>query len=609
MSAYRSTHGTDRKGKGIAYDDDDDAPIRLEDREGSFVIKEFNLTLIGKILNPKKQSVEKLLQTMPSQWGLSDKIIANDIGNGKFLFNFSTEEDLKYVLRQGPFHYNFCMFVLVRWEPIVHDDYPWIIPFWVQLVGFPLHLWTDANLRNIGGRLGHVDTLELTEGRMLIDIDSRKPLKFSRKVEYKGDEVTIEIKYTLLFKHCTTCGLLSHEKGYCPTNDVKSRLQVVDRPDVFARMQLPERLQDVPPPNRQFSQLSLNSELTSGHNKVSNKHSYHQSSLVARDTQSRRVETNFRGRMNQERSSYHQSRDDNKRWGHHSDRIIRRKDEPSRYNRYGGARAFSGPYDRRTERMWREKQSVVEIDRDKRTMVENGRDNRRLLGDADSSNLIMDKAMASFVAKQRHESVPYEHDSSEAGDSSPVAKKNETASARKLASAIVTLSRQDHPMEDNVTIRQRGESLKFSLSSAEELMNNDEQIIGALDDMEVLEQQDGEMMEAEPDEDDLLGADLMEMEASKDKDMVQVRKNTKIGTKPMKNKRHSNKKSAPLGIPSRKFDIIRRGSPSRRIAPSELQALGGNGKARRHTSGAKRTHEGSSKHDGLMGSKYPSKNH
>lgn len=65
------------------------------------------------------------------------------------------------------------MFVLVRWKPIVHDDYPWIILFWVQLVGFPLHLWTDDNLRNIGGRLGHVDTLELTEGRMLIDIDSR----------------------------------------------------------------------------------------------------------------------------------------------------------------------------------------------------------------------------------------------------------------------------------------------------------------------------------------------------------------------------------------------------------------------------------------------------
>lgn len=150
LTHNRSAYYTDMKGKAILYEDDDE-PIKLVDRERSFVIKEFHMTLIGKILNPKKQNVEKLLQKMPSQWGLSERITANDIGNGKFLFNFMNEEDLNFVLRQGPFHFNFCMFVLVRWELIVHDDYPWIVPFWVQLVGFPLHLWTNGNLRNIGG--------------------------------------------------------------------------------------------------------------------------------------------------------------------------------------------------------------------------------------------------------------------------------------------------------------------------------------------------------------------------------------------------------------------------------------------------------------------------
>ncbi|KAF2570881.1 hypothetical protein F2Q70_00003109 [Brassica cretica] len=143
------------------------------------------MSLIGKVLNPKKQNVEKLLQTMPTQWGLQDRITANDLGKGKFLFNFTTEEDLMSVLQKGPFHYNYCMFVLVRWEPVVHDDYSWIIPFWVQLYGLPLHLWTVTNLRNIGSRIGHVDvdSIELTEGRMRIEVDSRRPLMFIRKVE------------------------------------------------------------------------------------------------------------------------------------------------------------------------------------------------------------------------------------------------------------------------------------------------------------------------------------------------------------------------------------------------------------------------------------------
>lgn len=154
------------------------------------------------------------------------------------------------------------MFVLVRRVTVVHNDYPWIIPFWVQLVGFPLHLWTDANLRNIGGRIGNVDTVELTEGHMLIHVDSRRPLQFSRKVEYKGDEVTLEIKYDMLFKHCSTCGMLSHEKGQCPTLDIRSRIQLPERQGVFTRVQAPQEQFDSqnsnrdPQRNAQFSHQS-----------------------------------------------------------------------------------------------------------------------------------------------------------------------------------------------------------------------------------------------------------------------------------------------------------------------------------------------------------------
>ncbi|KAF3609569.1 hypothetical protein DY000_02049310 [Brassica cretica] len=192
-SSYRSksAHMADIKGKGILYEDDD-APIKLTDQDDSHVTKEYYLSLIGKVFNPKKQNVEKLLQTVPTQWGVQERVTANDLGNGKFLINFTSEEDLKSVLGKVPFHFNYCMFVLVRWEPIVHGDYPWIIPFWVELVGIPLHLRTVKNMKSIGGRLGHVneDTIELSAGRMLIDVDSRRPLKFTRNIESsEGDEV------------------------------------------------------------------------------------------------------------------------------------------------------------------------------------------------------------------------------------------------------------------------------------------------------------------------------------------------------------------------------------------------------------------------------------
>lgn len=45
------------------------------------------------------------------------------------------------------------------------------------------------------------------------------------------------------------------------------------------------------------------------------------------------------------------------------------------------------------------------------------------------------------------------------------------------------------------------------------MLNPDEQIIGALDDMDISAHLDSAMMEADVEEDDLLGVDLMELEA------------------------------------------------------------------------------------------------
>lgn len=95
------------------------------------------------------------------------------------------------------------------------------------------------NLKNIRGKLGHIDKMELSAGHLLIDVDTRKPLMFSKKVQSPGgEEVTIKIHYELLFKHCFYCGLLSHEESYCFEKLDEARVQSV-KAGVFARVQLP----------------------------------------------------------------------------------------------------------------------------------------------------------------------------------------------------------------------------------------------------------------------------------------------------------------------------------------------------------------------------------
>lgn len=82
----------------------------------------------------------------------------------------------------------------------------------------PLHLCTHQNLESIGNRLGKVDTIDAAKGKINVEMESSKPLKFSRKLQtINKEDITIKLHYEKVFKHCTTCGLMSHEAQDCLT--------------------------------------------------------------------------------------------------------------------------------------------------------------------------------------------------------------------------------------------------------------------------------------------------------------------------------------------------------------------------------------------------------
>ncbi|KAL0789579.1 hypothetical protein Bca101_005825 [Brassica carinata] len=595
-SSYRSksTHMVDIKGKGILYEDDDE-PIKLTDHDISQNIDESKLSLIGKILNPKNQSVEKLLQKIPVQWGMEDRITANDLGNGKFLLNFSTEDELNSVLRQGPFHFNFCMFVLVRWEPIVHDAYPWIIPFWTRLIGVPLHLWTENNLNEIGSRLGHVhqDTIELIEGRMLLDIDSRRPLKFARKAESPdGDEVTIEIKYEMLFKHCSTCGMLTHEKEYCPS---------FHRQGVFARVQLQENRP------QQHLQALVKKEYRSTDT--------HPQALVASHHKLSRYDS---ARYDNGGRSYDMEHSREAYKGH-GDRIIRRRDEPSRRMRYGGARSGTKPYDRYNGVTWREKKQQPQPQSQPRHDNEVVQDRLvRVSADRGDGSYGHPRCSVSPPPRTSDKRAQSEREASplksQARTSPDQRSLGVAVVTRRIASAIVTPSRSDHSLDGNVTKRLKGTPRSLAFNSLTEQdpkpTMEDDQVIEALNDMDITEQLDGGMMDCEMQNDDLMGLELAEMEDKTGQvraDYVADQKTQKLADKSSRHTKHGSKSSASLGIQKKKFEILLRGSPHKRSTSSlAARAQGGAGGSRRHHHNSKKQKTGSSKSDGSMGSKNPS---
>lgn len=599
----------DLKGKGILYEDDD-APIRLIEHEGAHIIKEFRMSLIGKVLNPKKQNVEKLIQTMPAQWGMQDKITANDLGNGKFLFNFTSEEDINTVLRQGPFHYNFCMFVLVRWEPIVHDDYPWIIPFWVTLVGMPLHLWDDRNLRNIGSRIGHVHTIELTEGRMLIEVDSRKPLRFKRLAQNdKGDEITLEIKYEKLFKHCTSCGLMTHEKPYCP---VVTAAPPAAREGVFSRVQPPP---EQPKLNRDngYKDRHMTGD-SAAYDRA--KESFGSSKWNNRLSYPREAENREPYRQHSTRSTAsHRHTDDRHK------RVIRRQDERQESRRTS---RWTAPYSRQPGFVWREKPNG-DRDRDhvpyEQRISDNGTEREATRSRPENqiasarSHVNIDTTVTGNVELPRlQQSFEATADGSSSG--------------KRLASVIVSPEMRTKEKRRHVTVRNKDSgnlirTLTYPVQRDGE--GNQEQIIEALHDVDHTADIDMEMMDSTADvdmemmeSDDLLGDELLaltgvpasshieeqaETEANKTSD-----DDAKGAPRRQQSSRHGSRRSGSSAGRVTKPVFLRRGSPRilATLASSHRSSSAREGTSRQHGHKAKKTQVTS---DGSMGSKKPSKHH
>ncbi|WZZ14715.1 hypothetical protein YC2023_107804 [Brassica napus] len=123
--------------------------------------------------------------------------------------------------------------------------------------------------------------------------------------------------------------------------------------------------------------------------------------------------------------------------GRHSDRIIRSRDDHLGRNRYGRARVNPGPYARPNEKAWKVKPKTHEVGRGQSAVDEDA-----MIRGATSGEIVP------------YEQSP-EHKSRSIVDSAAIRSGAKTSN-RKLASTIVTPVRADHPMEENVTLRDRG---------------------------------------------------------------------------------------------------------------------------------------------------------
>ena len=190
--------------------------VRIPESNVAELIESNKFTFIGRVTNPSIQKTRALVDFFLQHWNVVGKITGRPLGPQLFQFSFESEKDLQAILSKSPFHFKRWMMILQRWEPVVSDNFPNRVTFWINIHGIPLHYWNDATINAIGEALGPIDTREVDKARLRVRINGLKPLIMRMDIELPSkDVIEVELEYEKLEKHCFHCKSLSHEYGEC----------------------------------------------------------------------------------------------------------------------------------------------------------------------------------------------------------------------------------------------------------------------------------------------------------------------------------------------------------------------------------------------------------
>ncbi|XP_018460757.2 uncharacterized protein LOC108831734 [Raphanus sativus] len=217
--------------------EEEEEPLTLPDSPTFRVLDDNALSLLGKLLNPDCQNMDRMIDYMPTAWRLVGRVRGIALSCDKFQFIFDREEDLQTVLNDRPWSYNHWTMVLERWTPEPPEDFLRYMEVWVRIRHIPANFFTLGTMFALAKETGRV--LEIAYDPKishkkdyilaLVSFDTEKPAKASRKLTVKkGVAMTIGFEYERIHKRCFHCHCLTHEKPKCPL--LRKGHQIVKEP-------------------------------------------------------------------------------------------------------------------------------------------------------------------------------------------------------------------------------------------------------------------------------------------------------------------------------------------------------------------------------------------
>ncbi|KAL0857844.1 hypothetical protein Bca101_062998 [Brassica carinata] len=208
--------------QGLSLEEEE--PLTLPNDPKFRVFDANETSLLGRLLNPDCQSMERMIGYMPTAWRVYGRVRGIALSRDRFQFIFQREEDLVTVLKDRPWSYNHWTMVLERWTPNPPEDFLQKMMIWIRIKHIPVNFFTSDTMFRLASEVGKVEEIAYDPKisqtkdyiRALVLFDTNNPAKASRKLTVEGGTVTIEFEYEKIHKRCFHCLHLTHEKIRCP---------------------------------------------------------------------------------------------------------------------------------------------------------------------------------------------------------------------------------------------------------------------------------------------------------------------------------------------------------------------------------------------------------
>ncbi|XP_050207874.1 uncharacterized protein LOC126657251 [Mercurialis annua] len=210
----------------LPVEDEEDEGLDFSGVEGGIETDEFKWCLVGKFLTDKNVNCVAVKSVLPPIWKPVKGVQITEAAPNLFLFQFFHERDMRRVIDDGPWTFEFHLFIcrqLVVGETVAEVEL-WDADLWVHILDIPLGLASNKLGEDVGNFLGKFvshDTRAVrpSEGssmRVRVSIDVRKPLKRRMKIKRSANAwCWLNFQYERVPMFCFYCGIMGHSEKYC----------------------------------------------------------------------------------------------------------------------------------------------------------------------------------------------------------------------------------------------------------------------------------------------------------------------------------------------------------------------------------------------------------